>query len=76
MVVLGTCLGTIGGVLAGYALIRLQMPSAPTSADSNGWEFVVRWPYLLAITVGIPVLATLLAFVATRSRLTLTHRTT
>ncbi len=76
VVVLGTCLGTIGGVLAGYALIRLQMPSASTSADSNGWEFVVRWPYLLAITVGIPVLATLLAFVATRSRLTLTHRTT
>ncbi len=81
VVVLGTCLGTIGGVLAGYALIRLQMPPASAGwvlspAETNGWEFVVRWPYLLAITAGIPVVAILMAFASTRSRLTLTHRTT
>jgi putative ABC transport system permease protein len=81
--VLAAPLGLITGLLAGWALVRLHggtnWPSSDTFSDwrqayFNGWPFAVPWPAVIALVVGVPMLAIVVAFVTTRSRLPLVRR--
>lgn len=75
---LGAALGVATGFLAGWALIRMRQPvsgawfGAPQAA--NGWGLTVPWPHLGIVAVGVPLLAVLIGFVTTRSRLPLVRR--
>ncbi|GLY13827.1 hypothetical protein Kisp01_08430 [Kineosporia sp. NBRC 101677] len=54
---LGTVLGLGSGVLAGYVLVRLARPAGVQFSDSAIWEFIVPWPHLLGVGLGIPLIA-------------------
>jgi putative ABC transport system permease protein len=80
---LGAALGLCTGLLAGWALVRLHGPSVDTPVEDlwsgtvvsyRNWPFAVSWLEVLALTVGVPLLAIALAFVTTRSRLPLVRR--
>lgn len=66
---LGVLLGSVGGLLAGATLVR-QM----ASQGDPTWRFVVPWPYVLGIVVGIPLLTIAVAFLTARTKLVLTRR--
>jgi putative ABC transport system permease protein len=76
---LGTALGLITGLLAGWALIRLQLRPEPAvfgEAVLDRWNapgipqvFAVPWRQVLVLVLGVPTAATLLAFLTTRSAL-------
>jgi putative ABC transport system permease protein len=83
----GSLLGGFSGVLAGWLLVRIHQPMGDANGlfwgDSNGqfwggdqdsWRLVLPWPHLLAIGVGIPLLAAGVGFLTTRSRLPLVRR--
>jgi putative ABC transport system permease protein len=78
---LGSILGVGSGVLAGWILVRMQQNSterlfndAGPTLPANAWHFVVPWTYLLATGFGVPLLAVLIGFLSTRSRLPLVRR--
>lgn len=70
--VLGGTLGVAAGLMLGWVLVtgerfRYDMPQL-------GWQVVVPWPTVAAIAVGIPLLAMVAGYLATRSRLPLVRR--
>lgn len=77
---LGAVLGVASGVLAGWMLVRMQrVQSAWTSAYGTGvtgarWELALPWTHLLATGLGMPLLAMVVAYLTTRSRLPLVRR--
>jgi putative ABC transport system permease protein len=80
IVALGAGLGLISGILAGWILIRMQQ-SPPRGAVFisgqsawDGWRLVLPWRYLLITSIGVPVLAVVIGFLSTRSRLPMLRR--
>ncbi|GLY27117.1 FtsX-like permease family protein [Kineosporia sp. NBRC 101731] len=71
---LGGVLGVVSGILAGWVLIRMQRDWSAVTSDENLWRLVLPWWHLLAVGLGIPLLAMLIAFGTTRSRLTVVRR--
>ncbi|MCE0534278.1 hypothetical protein LWF15_02030 [Kineosporia rhizophila] len=71
---LGGILGVLSGILAGWILVRMQQDWAVEYGGENLWRLALPGWYLLAVAVGIPLLATTIAFAATRSRLTMVRR--
>lgn len=71
---LGGVLGVGSGILAGWVLIRMQQDGDVTYGAQNLWQLVLPWPYLLAVGLGIPLLAMAIGFLTTRSRLTVVRR--
>ena len=77
---LGVGMGLLVGGLSAYVLIRLTRPVTPDGGwlpgndPTGGWKFTVPWPYLLVLAVGLPLLASGIGFVSTRSRLVLVRR--
>lgn len=74
---LGGVLGVASGIMAGWILVRLQQNElgvnsiAPTD---ERWSLELPWTYLLATGLGVPMLAVLIGFLSTRSRLPLVRR--
>ena len=74
---LGAVLGVASGVLAGWILVRLQQDwigSVYTVPSPERWSLALPWGHLLLIGFGVPVLAVLVGFVSTRSRLPMVRR--
>nr|WP_269328082.1 FtsX-like permease family protein [Kineosporia mesophila] len=71
---LGGVLGVVSGILAGWVLIRMQHDWSSLASDEELWRLVLPWRYLLGVGLGIPLLAMLIAFATTRSRLTVVRR--
>jgi putative ABC transport system permease protein len=77
---LGSVLGVFSGLVAGWVLIRMkQSPGGWGEIGvfdhwSSDWRLVLPWPHLLAIGIGIPLLAIAVGFLTTRSRLPLVRR--
>jgi len=81
--VLGSGLGLLTGLLAGWALVRLEAPTGRRVYASvlseifqppDGWPFVVPWPAVGALVLGVPLLAIAIGYLTTRSRLPLVRR--
>lgn len=77
----GSVLGLFSGLLAGWVLIRMKQPMGGSYEskwlDQTGarqWLLVLPWAHLLAIGIGIPLLAAGVGFLTTRSRLPLVRR--
>jgi putative ABC transport system permease protein len=69
-------IGAVVGVVSGYALgaafvlfFRYRWPT-----PDPAWSLTFPWPWLLALLVGLPLLAVTAAWLVTRSRLVLTRR--
>nr|WP_269328598.1 ABC transporter permease [Kineosporia babensis] len=74
---LGAVLGVLSGVLAGWVLVRLEEGDwayGSAFAEAESWRFVLPWPQLLLIALGLPALAMTIGFLTTRSRLPLIRR--
>jgi putative ABC transport system permease protein len=71
---LGGVLGVASGILAGWVLIRMQQDWDVSYGAPNLWRLVLPWPYLVAVGLGIPLLAMTIGFLTTRSRLTVVRR--
>jgi len=76
---LGAVLGVVSGVLAGWILVRMQqddLQGVNYSGTVTGerWSLAIPWVYLLATGFGVPLLAVLVGFLSTRSRLPLVRR--
>jgi putative ABC transport system permease protein len=78
---LGAALGVAAGVLAGWCLVAMQR--VPNGSFSPGdtyvkrlllWRLEFPWLPLTALLLGVPLLAVLIGFSATRSRLPLVRR--
>jgi putative ABC transport system permease protein len=82
--VLGAGLGLVTGLVAGWALVRLHEPAlhfapgTPASwreyAAGLGWPFTVPWGLVGLLVVGVPLLAVMIGWLSTRSRLPLVRR--
>ncbi|MBT0772665.1 FtsX-like permease family protein [Kineosporia sp. J2-2] len=71
---LGGVLGVLSGILAGWVLVRMQQDWTAGYGDENLWRLVLPWNYLLAVGLGIPLLAMVIGFLTTRSRLAVVRR--
>jgi putative ABC transport system permease protein len=81
---LGSGLGLLTGLLAGWALVRLhQRPDRPSPPGGlpaymvryfDGWPFTIPWSTVALVVLGVPLLATGIGFLTTRSRLPLVRR--
>jgi putative ABC transport system permease protein len=73
---LGSVLGVASGLLAGWVLVRLKQPPSDFGFDpwSAGWRLVLPWAHLYAVGIGIPLLAVLVGYLTTRSRLPMVRR--
>ncbi len=77
---LGGILGVASGVLAGWILVRMQQNQVNgitynSSGELGGrWSLDLPWTYLLVFGLGVPLLAVLIGFLTTRSRLPLVRR--
>ncbi|GAB6899748.1 ABC transporter permease [Kineosporia succinea] len=71
---LGTVLGVFSGVVGGWVLVLVQQDNEFPGETRSYWELVLPWELLLTVGVGIPLLAGLIAFAGTRSRLPLARR--
>lgn len=70
----GAVLGVISGTAAGWALIRLNAEANASWQPSGAWHYVLPGPPVLALGLGIPLVAVLVGFASVRSRLTLVRR--
>jgi putative ABC transport system permease protein len=81
---LGSGLGLLTGLLAGWALVRLhQRPDRPSPPGGlpayivrhlDGWPLAIPWSTVTLVVLGVPLLATGIGFLTTRSRLPLVRR--
>jgi putative ABC transport system permease protein len=77
---LGTGLGLLSGMTAGWVLVRMNQPRAGGmnlywgSPWADTWRLELPWAHLLGIGIGIPLLAIAVGFLTTRSRLPLVRR--
>jgi putative ABC transport system permease protein len=77
---LGGVLGVASGVLAGWMLVRMQVDQVGGSVTygsvplGDRWSLDLPWSYLLITGFGMPLLAVLIGFLTTRSRLPLVRR--
>ncbi|GAB3242285.1 hypothetical protein GCM10027456_09970 [Kineosporia babensis] len=71
---LGTLLGVVSGAVAGYVLIRLARPDGVQFSTVGIWEFVLPWPHLLLILLGLPLVAAAIGFFTTRAQLPVMRR--
>jgi putative ABC transport system permease protein len=80
---LGSGLGLLSGLLAGWALVRLRQPGRVYLGVRmpgwmlrylEGWPFTVPWPTVTILVLGVPVLAIAIGYLTTRSRLPLVRR--
>ncbi|HST82436.1 MAG TPA: FtsX-like permease family protein [Kineosporiaceae bacterium] len=81
---LGSGLGLLTGLLAGWALVRLHQPPDRHSLPADlsvvmvnyldGWPLAIPWSTVALVVLGVPVLAIGIGFLTTRSRLPLVRR--
>jgi putative ABC transport system permease protein len=70
--VLGVGLGLVAGGVLGGLIVLMQRHSGQW-ADPT-WQLVLPWPQLVAVGLGVPLLAVLAGFAFTRSRLPMVRR--
>jgi putative ABC transport system permease protein len=70
--VIGVGLGVCAGLVLGRALVLAE--AARSATDGIPWPMVAPWPALAAITIGLPLITMLGAFLLTRSRLPMVRR--
>ena len=69
---LGGSLGIVAGLMLGWVLVIAQRYRG--EIPDLSWQVVVPWAGIVAIAVGIPLLAMAIGYLATRSRLPLVRR--
>ncbi|GAB2452656.1 ABC transporter permease [Xylanimonas ulmi] len=74
---IGALVGAASGVALGAAFVLFERyrDARGFGGPDPTWSVVVPWPVLAGLVVGLPLLAVTAAWLVTRSRLVLTHRT-